>query len=791
MLHEKLKSKLKLRLAAWHVGVLVALAFFTLNARRMQFENLGDEDSGQSFLKNTDRMFFDSRILRRDTRPMSGKVGILAIDDKSIAMFGRWPFPRDSYAKAFDNLKAAGVKWIGLDVLFSEPERPLLEDSIPALINLLKQNSTPAGMLDPTKFAASAYDLLKVSRGDVILGETFRRFGNVVQAVQFFEPIEDEEIERDLDGERKILAQSLVPIVETTAAASGAFDQQLVTPPFFLANTSDIAGTRPIVGFINNTPSSDGLTRTVELVRPVNFKTENRDLAAPAYLPSLSLQLAAKYLNRKIRMKNDKGQIRLALVAANGEALNIPLPPFSNHIYLNHYGTHQDARKRLTPIQISLADATENILPKELPDILILGTTTDGISDVRPSPLNPTANGVEHHVTVVENILREDFLVRNPKNVIFELFASLIAAITLVALLSKLDALLCAILLIFSVATFEIIDHKFFFSQGKIIHLGFFHLQNFTIFSSMILYRFFVEEREKRKVKGAFQQYLNPSVINELLSSPDALKLGGEKRELTVFFSDVRGFTSISERLSPEVLANLLNEYFTPMTDIVLESGGLLDKYIGDALMAVWGAPLHTPNHADRALHSSLRMLDALDKLRESWKEKNLPAMDIGCGINTGPMVVGNMGSTQRFNYTVLGDTVNLGSRLEGITKEYGVRIICSDSTRRQLKRPEDFILRELDSIKVKGKNEPIIIYEVMRVLPERKDLVLKTKDLFEQGLSKYRMRDFEGAMQMMLQILQFTAQDGPASVFLERCEYYLEHPPAEDWDGVWVMKTK
>jgi adenylate cyclase len=253
----------------------------------------------------------------------------------------------------------------------------------------------------------------------------------------------------------------------------------------------------------------------------------------------------------------------------------------------------------------------------------------------------------------------------------------------------------------------------------------------------------------------------------------------------------VRGFTSISERLAPEVLANLLNEYFTPMTDIVLQSGGLLDKYIGDALMAVWGAPLHMPDHADRALHSSLRMLDALDKLTESWKERNLPTIDIGCGINTGPMVVGNMGSTQRFDYTVLGDAVNLGSRLEGITKEYGVRVICSNSTRQNLKRPEDFILRELDWIKVKGKNEPITIYEVMRFHPEKKDVALKTKELFEQGLKLYRERDFAGAMQQMLKILQYAAQDGPASVFLERCEYYAENPPTENWDGVWVMKTK
>ena len=275
------------------------------------------------------------------------------------------------------------------------------------------------------------------------------------------------------------------------------------------------------------------------------------------------------------------------------------------------------------------------------------------------------------------------------------------------------------------------------------------------------------------------------------MDSPDGLKLGGEKKELTVFFSDVRGFTSISERLSPEALSGLLNEYFTPMTNIVLDSGGLLDKYIGDALMAVWGAPLKLPDHADRALHSSLRMFDALDKLREGWKERNLPTIDIGCGINTGPMVVGNMGSDQRFDYTVLGDAVNLGSRLEGITKEYGVRIICSDATRLMLQRPDDFVLRELDWIKVKGKNEPVTIYEVMRFTSEKKDTALGTKELFESGLRSYRQRDFDTAQRYILNILKIAPQDGPAGVFMERCEYFKENPPQEDWDGVWVMKSK
>lgn len=787
------RSKFKFKFAAWHVGALVALAFLSLNLQRLRLESGFEAESDGSSLKSIDRFFYDRLFRDRGTRPMSTKVGILAIDEKSIAMFGRWPFPRDSYSEAFKNLKAAGVKWIGLDVLFSEPERPLLEDTLAPLENILFSSTSPSGVLDPRKFIASVTELLKTSPGDLALRETFRSFGNVVHAVALLNPDEIDGTSKDWNKERDRLAPSLVTLVETSAAANkeNKDKQELLEQFYPLMSTQFVAGEKHIAGSISSAVDDDGIVRKVHLIHKVKMPNSLPGSSEHAFLPSLSLQLVSKYLNRKIRIRMKENYLSIALVAANGDALEIPTNVFTNQLPLNHYGNHISSNGKDTPLLISLADATENKLPNELPEILIMGSTTMGIADIRPSPLNAVANGVEHHVAAVDNILRQDFLKRGPSSVVAELLIAILAATILIIILSKAEALVCLVLLVLTYITLEILNQKIFFARGNLLQLGFLHIQNFSIFTSMILYKFFVEEREKRKVRGAFQQYLNPAVINQLLSSPDGLKLGGEKRELTVFFSDVRGFTSISERLAPEVLANLLNEYFTPMTDIVLQSGGLLDKYIGDALMAVWGAPLHMPDHADRALHSSLRMLDALDKLTESWKERNLPTIDIGCGINTGPMVVGNMGSTQRFDYTVLGDAVNLGSRLEGITKEYGVRVICSNSTRQNLKRPEDFILRELDWIKVKGKNEPITIYEVMRFHPEKKDVALKTKELFEQGLKLYRERDFAGAMQQMLKILQYAAQDGPASVFLERCEYYAENPPTENWDGVWVMKTK
>ncbi len=323
------------------------------------------------------------------------------------------------------------------------------------------------------------------------------------------------------------------------------------------------------------------------------------------------------------------------------------------------------------------------------------------------------------------------------------------------------------------------------------MYIGIFYIQAFSIFMLVTLYKYFSEERDKKMIRGAFQHYLNPAVISTLIENPSLLKLGGEKKTLTVFFSDVRGFTTISESLSPEKLTSVLNEYFTPMTKVVLDSNGLLDKYIGDAIMAVWGAPITLLDHADRALDASLEMLEILKILQAKWKADGLPHLDIGIGINTGEMVVGNMGSDQRFDYTVLGDSVNLGSRLEGITKNYGIRLICSQFTKESVLNPDKYIFRELDFIRVKGKNEPIKIYEVMEQNPETKNLMKSVAKEFEEGLAFYKKGDWDNAFAKFQKVLELRPEDGPAKVFVSRCEYLktaeLDHP----WDGIWTYKTK
>jgi adenylate cyclase len=309
-----------------------------------------------------------------------------------------------------------------------------------------------------------------------------------------------------------------------------------------------------------------------------------------------------------------------------------------------------------------------------------------------------------------------------------------------------------------------------------------------TNYAAIVSYRFFFEEREKKKVRGAFQQYLAPGLITQLLKDPGLLRLGGEEKALTAMFSDIRGFTTISEGLTPGGLVELLNEYLSVMTDIVFLHWGTLDKYIGDAIVAFWGAPYPQSDHALRACRAALDMLKGLEKLNAGWQARGMPTMRTGVGINSGPMLVGNMGSNRRFNYTIMGDNVNLASRLEGLNKEFKTRIIVSESTFQNVSG--QLLGRELDLIRVKGKTKPVKIFELLSTMEERTqyaDLISR----FQEGLEAYRSARWEAAAGAFEDLQRDYPHDGPADVFLHRCRDMLEKPPEGVWDGVYVMHTK
>jgi adenylate cyclase len=312
------------------------------------------------------------------------------------------------------------------------------------------------------------------------------------------------------------------------------------------------------------------------------------------------------------------------------------------------------------------------------------------------------------------------------------------------------------------------------------------------------LYRALVEEKEKRKVRGAFQQYLSAEVIRRLLESPELLE--PRRTEITVMFTDIRGFTTISEKLDAQELAALLNQYLTGMTRIVFDRGGTLDKYIGDAVMAFWGAPIEQSNHAVSACSAAVEMMQRLAPLQREWQAEGKPHVDIGIGIHTGVASVGNMGSALRYGYTALGDTVNLASRLEGLNKDYGTHILVSQSTFEQVaaqtaggESEAQFIFREVDLIRVKGKTQPVGLYELIgarEALGNAAEIDERVAH-FARGRALYRDRRWVDARAVFASIAERWPDDGPARVFRERCEGYLVEEPDPDWDGVFTMTHK
>lgn len=734
-----------------------------------------------------ERQLLDIRFKLRGPRPVSGDVGVLAVDEQSVAKFGRWPFPRSVYEKVLGNLKKAGVTWVGFDVIFSEPERPYLDESVEGIQDALSASVGGKDGFDADKFSESMSTLLEASQGDQSFGKAVGKFGNIVHGYFFFDDTSG--LEYDWLSHYGKLSRTAIDFVSFEGKKQLKDFPEILTQGA-LTNTNVIAPPGATMGFFNNTPDTDGIVRAATLIKGLTpIGPDGKATGEPILLPSLSLALASRYLGREVMVKFDDVGVKVVQLmdpAGEAEPISIPLSlDGQGRVHLNHYG------REMTFPHVSLADAYDGKFPKRMPKILLVGAVGTGLSDIRPSPFSESFNGVEHHAATLENILSDNYIERPVSAFLLELGILVGTGLFFALTLQRASAAFTSLLLItFSVMLF-VVDKYYIFGRGQWLYIGMIYLQNYALFFSVTLFKYFTEEKEKKKIKNAFQHYLNPAVINQLMDNPDTLKLGGEKKELTVFFSDVRGFTTISEALTPEALSALLNEYFTPMTDIILESGGLLDKYIGDAVMAVWGAPLNLADHPDRALHSSLKMLDVLDVLREQWRARGLPLIDIGCGVNTGPMVVGNMGSTQRFDYTVLGDAVNLGARLEGVTKEYGVKIICSEFTVRALKRPEAFVLRELDSIRVKGKNEPVQIFECMRVPNGQRQVCEDVAGLFAQALVSYRAQDWKKAAETLRRILKIRPDDGPSLEFLERCAFLDEHKPGEEWNGVWVMKTK
>lgn len=553
---------------------------------------------------------------------------------------------------------------------------------------------------------------------------------------------------------------------------------------------------------------SDGYVRHY----PLYFRSGNR--LGTSYIPSLALQSWLLANPRRIEVKGSVSERSRSVDGINvidtskaeeSSDGNLPVDK-SGDLIINYYGRQMalpyisasevlndrpTIRVQRSSQKSGSAEVVIEVTEVNKADFfkdrsLIFGATAVGIYDLRNTPLEANYPGPEIHLTVLANLLDKSFLKNWGNETLWIPWIILLLCLS-IALLCSYFGVITSSLLFASLLGFALLTDWILFDHYGIL------IKSFTIYVSMTLtllvvqgFRYFTEERTKKELKNTFSKYVSPAVVDELLKDVDNLKLGGRREHMTAFFSDVRGFTTISEKLTPEELSRVLNLYLTPMTEIVFKNKGTLDKYMGDALMAFFGAPVKDPLHAKNACRCALESIEKLYLLQKEFKEQSLPYIDIGIGLNTGAMSVGNMGSNIVQNYTIMGDAVNLASRLEGINKQYGTRIIISQFTYAEVK--DSFTAREIDRVKVKGKTEPVRIYEL---ICEGQTSPIKQKflSLFEAGYANYQNRNFAAALKAFTR--DELLDDSVSKIFRERCEEYIKTPPASDWDGAYVMKSK
>ena len=748
------------------------------------------------FLKRFEYDTLDTRFRYRPARysPPDPRIAIVSIDQRSQEVFGKWPFPRKYFAQMLDALKEDGAKIAVFDITFDKPDQTAAP--VRALWAQLEKERKAGNAPDP-KLEAQVAELAKEFDSDAQLAAALRRFGPVVLGNFFLEPQEV----RGIDGAILDKYAEMVQWYALNRAALNAksgkqdfasllssyqFESTLYSAT--VANIPELAppenNDQTAIGFFNISSDADGVLRRSLLVLPFGRSNSVDDFDLYG---SLEVQALRLYLNVKTdQVTVNYGPAGIATLQF-GDKLTVR-PDYLGRVVINYRGP------RGTYPYYSLADVVHRDFAKgSFKDkIVLVGATATGIGDLRTPPYGGIDYpGMEVHANVIDNMLNNGFLLRGAHQILLDVLLILLfgAPLGIAMALVPPRWMWFGLSLLLPFAALLYVA----FLRGWWLN---FTLPAGTLTANVMavsLYRALVEEKEKRKVRSAFGQYLSPEVIRRLLLNPQLVE--PKKTEITVMFSDIRGFTTISENLDAQELALFLNGYLSDMTRIVFGTRGTLDKYIGDAVMAFWGAPFDDAQHAVQACEAALAMIQHVRELQKRWGQEGKPALDIGIGLNSGVASVGNMGSELRYGYTALGDTVNLSSRLEGLNKEYGTHIVVNESTYASAK-DAGYLFRELDLIRVKGKLQPVTIYELVARASELEangalGEVQEHIRQFHGARALYRERRWAEARTAFQTILDRWGNDGPSILYLKRCQEYLTEEPEPDWDGVFTMTHK
>ena len=714
---------------------------------------------------------YDLRLLSRGQSPPAASIVLAAVDEKSLDEVGRWPWSRSKIAGLVDALSKDGAKVIGFDIGFLEPEdSPQL-----ALLSQLSQKIETLDIENPD-LTVFLHEKMARANNDLILANAIKNSSAAVVLGYFFHMsekslgyrIQPQEIARQLE----LIDRSKYPLVLYR-------DPDKNFAPFFRAyapesNLEALTRAAASSGYFNFTIRSDedGVVRWAPLIIQ----------GGEHLFPPLSILSVWHYLDEPQML------VRLGPYGVEGLQMgDVSIPTDeSGQLLINFLGPPK------TFPHFSISDILSDVLPRGTftDKIVLVGTTATGTYDLRPTPLSPVYPGVEIHATIIDNILQHHFLTRPEWSQIYDLFSIVLLAGATGIMLPRMSALRGLGLTIGLVGLHLWAARWFLLQQGVWLNIVYPFLAITVNYIALTLHDYVTEERERKKVRDAFQHYVSPVVVEEMIKDPSRLKLGGEEKILTVLFSDLQGFTAASERYQPHEMIELLSEYYARMTEQIFDHQGMLKEYVGDELMAIFGAPIEQPDHAVQACAAALAMRDHRKALREEWAKMGRPPLNARTGINSGLMLVGNLGSEYRYSYGVLGDQVNLGSRLEGLNKAYKTEILIGENTAQLVK--DAFLLREIDMVQVVGRRQPVRVYELLSsATTPLSDQQEKAFKFYAAGLEAYRQQCWTEARALFGATQGLLPTDGPSQTMAERCCVYQEMPPPEGWTGVFEALTK
>jgi adenylate cyclase len=741
---------LKQYLPRYGLGLLILLVLLGHSARIYQIP----------FVNHMDSLIYDVKVRLTMPKTLDPRVVILDIDEKSLAEQGRWPWGRDKLATLMDKLfDRYGIRLIGFDVVFAEPDD---SSGLKSLESLAAKE-----LKDVPGFQATLRELRPQLDNDARFAAALKNRPAILG--YYFSSKEG--------GVSSGAAPQPTFPAGTFAGRRIAFTQWVS----YGGNLTEFQKAAAGAGHFNPLVGIDGTSRRVPLLVEYNGQ----------YYESLSLAMVRNLLGNPTVTpgypEKTPGSYAamewLALKTADGAEMRIPVD--ENAATLIPYRGYQGSFP-----YIPITDVLNDRVPKEQLEgrVVIVGTTAPGLMDLRATPVGAAYAGVEVHANLIAGMLSGTIKHKPPYILGADVLLVLIAGGVMVFLLPMLSPFRATVVGGMVLLLLLSVNFGFWHVSNVVLPLANGMIAVVLLYAMNMSWGYFVESRTKRQLTGLFGQYVPPELVEEMSRDPENYSMAGRKAELTVLFSDVRGFTTISEGLEPEELATLMNQYLGAMTLVVRKHRGTLDKYIGDAIMAFWGAPVDDPEHARNAVLTGLEMDVALHELNKDLVARGWPELKIGVGVNTGPMTVGDMGSPVRQSYTVMGDAVNLGSRLEGITKQYGVGFIVGEATRELLKK--EFVFRELDRVRVKGKEDPVGIYEP--VGEEGKVSREDTEEikLWNQALRAYRSQDWDQA-ELTLMNLQRMKPRYLYDLYIKRVEHLRKEPPGENWDGVTIFETK